>query len=204
MPRAVAHAIRSFPDAHFLIQDGTYDQLLHGLRSGDLDLIVSAARPLDTDDVVDIPLFEDTLAVVARSGHPLNVNGLSAVASLADYPWILPRAGTPTRRLCDAMLESIGGLRPAGLIETGALVSVRGLLLASDRLTVLSRHQISVELQAGLLAVLDVSLPQLSRTIVATLRRDWKPTQVQAAVLAELQAITRDWSAADRASARRA
>ncbi len=199
VPRAVARAVRSFPAAHFLIQDGTYDQLLHGLRSGDLDLIVTAARPLATDDVVEVPLFDDALAVVVRADHPLALKGVEGVEDLRRYSWILPREGTPTRRRCDALLESIGGARPPGMIETGALVSVRGLLLESDSLTVLSRRQIALELQAGLLATLDVPLPTPRRAIVATLRRDWKPTQVQAALLEELKDITREWNEADAA-----
>ena len=197
VPRAVARAVKAFPDASFLIQDGTYDQLLLGLRAGELDLIVTAGRPLATDDVVEVPLFEDVLAVVARAGHPLAVRGVSSIADLRRYPWILPRRGTPTRHRCDALLEQIGGPKPVGLIETGALVSVRALLLDSDRLTVLSRRQIAVDMESGLLAALEVPLPSPRRTIVATLRRDWKPTQVQAALLEELKAITREWAAAD-------
>jgi DNA-binding transcriptional LysR family regulator len=197
VPRAVARAVKSFPDAHFLIQDGTYDQLLHGLRAGELDLIVTAGRPLATDDVIEVPLFDDVLAVVARADHPLAVNGISSIEDLRRYPWILPRQGTPTRRRCDGLLEQIGGPKPAGLIETGALVSVRALLLDSDRLTVLSRRQIAVDMESGLLAALDLPLPEPRRTIVATLRRDWKPTQVQSALLEELKAITREWTAAD-------
>ncbi|MGD1877652.1 MAG: LysR family transcriptional regulator [Kiloniellaceae bacterium] len=202
VPRAVARAAKAFPDAQFLIQDGTYDQLLLGLRAGDLDLIVTAGRPLVTDDVVEVPLFDDVLAVVARPGHPLAVDGVASLADLRHYPWILPRYGTPTRRRCDELLQTIGAAQTEGMIETGALVSVRALLLESDRLTLLSRRQIAVELEAGLLAALDVPLPEPRRIIVATLRRDWKPTQVQAALLAELKAITREWTAADAAARR--
>jgi DNA-binding transcriptional LysR family regulator len=197
VPRAVARVVKFFPDARFLIQDGTYDQLLQGLRAGELDLIVTAGRPLATDDVTEVPLFDDVLAVVVRAGHPLAVNGVSSIADLRSYPWILPRQDTPTRRRCDALLEQIGGPEPVGLIETGALVSVRALLLESDRLTVLSRRQIAVDMESGLLAALDLPLPEPRRSIVATLRRDWKPTQVQAALLEELQSIARDWTAAD-------
>jgi DNA-binding transcriptional LysR family regulator len=197
VPRAVARAVKAFPDASFLIQDGSYDQLLRDLRAGELDLIVTAGRPLSSDDVVAVPLFEDVLAVVARAGHPLVRDGVAALEDLGRYPWILPRYGTPTRRRCDALLEQIGGPRPIGLIETGALVSVRALLLDSDRLTLLSRRQIAVDVDSGLLATIDVPVPSPRRTIVATLRRDWKPTQVQAALLEELKAITREWAAAD-------
>jgi hypothetical protein len=66
---------------------------------------------------------------------------------------------------------------------------------------VLSRRQIAVDVKSGLLAALDVPLPEPRRSIVATLRRDWKPTQVQAALLQELQAITREWAREDDASA---
>src|SRR5690606_40532591 len=122
------------------------------LRAGELDLIVTAGRPLPTDDVIEVPLFEDILAVVARAGHPLAQGGVAALDELGRYPWILPRYGTPTRRRCDALMAEIGGAGAAGLIETGALVSVRALLLESDRLTLLSRRQIAVDLEAGLRA----------------------------------------------------
>lgn len=197
VPRAVARTVQAFPDSSFLIQDGSYDELLRSLRAAELDLIVTAGRPLPTDDVVEVPLFEDVLAVVARAGHPLARQGVTSLDELGRYPWILPRYGTPTRRRCDVLLQQIGGALPAGLIETGALVSVRALLLESDRLTLLSRRQIAVDLDAGLLAALEVPLPAPRRTIVATFRRDWKPTQVQAALLEELKAITREWAAAD-------
>ena len=136
--------------------------------------------------------------MVGRAGHPLALNGVASIEELGRYPWILPRYGTPTRRRCDALLQQIGGALSPGLIETGALVSVRALLLESDRLTLLSRRQIAVDLEAGLLAALDVPLPSPRRTIVATMRRDWKPTRVQAALLEELKAITREWESADR------
>jgi len=202
VPRAVARVLKAFPDASFLIQDGSYDRLLHGVRCGELDLMVTAGRPLATDDVVEVPLFDDVLAVVARADHPLAVNGVASIEDLRRYPWILPRQGTPTRRRCDELLDQIGGQRPVGSIETGALVTVRALLLESDRLTVLSRRQIAVDMDSGLLAAIDVPLPPPRRPIVATLRRDWKPTQVQAALLEELQAIAREWEAADRQPAK--
>src|SRR3546814_7442929 len=93
--------LKDFPDAGFLIQDGSYDLLLHSLRAGELDLIVTTARPLHNDDVVEVPLFEDTLAVVARAGHPLVRDGVGSLEDLARYPRILPRHGTPTRRRSD-------------------------------------------------------------------------------------------------------
>src|SRR3546814_5104466 len=89
------------------MQDGSYYLLLHSLRAGELDLIVTTARPLHNDDVVEVPLFEDTLAVVARAGHPLVRDGVGSLEDLARYPWILPRHGTPTRRRCDALLQQI-------------------------------------------------------------------------------------------------
>ena len=44
VPRAVARTVKAFPDASFLIQDGSYDELLRSLRAAELDLIVTAGR----------------------------------------------------------------------------------------------------------------------------------------------------------------
>src|SRR3546814_19578718 len=93
--------------------------------------LVTTARPLHNDDVVAVPLFEDTLAVVARAGHPLVREGVGSLADLGRYPWILPRYGTPTPRRCDALLQPTGGVVTHGLLEPRPPDSVSPLLPAS-------------------------------------------------------------------------
>src|SRR3546814_3361701 len=93
--------------------------------------LVTTARPLHNDDVVAVPLSEDTLAVVARAGHPLVREGVGSLADTGRYPWILPRYGTPTRRRCDALLQQIGRVVPRSEEHTSELQSLMRISYAA-------------------------------------------------------------------------
>jgi len=189
LPKTLTPFTEAFPHHVVRIVDGPYEQLLSGLRHGDIDIILGAARePPPTDDIVQEPIFDDPLSLVMRAGHPLARRKTCAVAELTRYPWIVPRAGTPLRRRIDDLFNGKGASAPTQLIECGSVVATRGLLLESDRLTLLSPHQVHYELAAGLLRALPHPLGKTARAIVATVRRDWAPTAPQARFMSLLRA----------------
>ena len=63
------------------------------------------------------------------------------------------------------------------------MILIRGLLRGSNRLTILSAHQMSLEEQQGLLQRLDFDMGATSRDIGITLRKDWQPTPTQSLFL---------------------
>jgi DNA-binding transcriptional LysR family regulator len=134
------------------------------------------------DDVVQEALFEDPLAIVARSGHPLARKKRITTADLAAYPWIVPRAGTPTRDHFEALFKG-GPLPLGGLVETSSIVLICGLLLDSDRLTLISRLQVLREEELGLLTTLAYDMRRTRRPIGLTTRRGWQPTATQSRFL---------------------
>jgi DNA-binding transcriptional LysR family regulator len=180
LPNAINALSRLRPEVQVGVVDGPYDDLLHGLRHGKLDLIIGALRiPAPIDDVVQETLFHDRLAVVARNGHPLIGKRALSVRDLAGYPWVIPKRGPPTREHFDALFRDAGLDVPKGLIEASSLVLIRGLLLGSDRLTLVSAHQIQHEERMGTLQRLPIDLEHTSRPIGTTVRRDWYPTATQ-------------------------
>jgi DNA-binding transcriptional LysR family regulator len=168
------------PEVRITVHDGSYSDLLHALRYGEIDLLVGALRsPLPADDVEQEPLYTDRLAIVGRTDHPLaGRKGLDA-SSLAQFSWVTPSPGIPTRRHFDALFSAGNVQAPARLVETSSLILIRGLLLGSDRLTIISRHQIAKELEDGILAELDFRLAGSEREIGITTRSDWSPTATQ-------------------------
>ena len=72
------------------------------------------------------------------------------------------------------------------MIDCSSLSILRALLVQSDRLALISRRQIMFEEQLGLLTALPMTLPETSRDIGVTIRRDWQPTPLQAAFLSIL------------------
>ncbi len=132
-------------------------------------------------------LFEDQLAIVARNGHPLLDKRNLSLSDLTDYPWVVPRPGIPTRHYFETLFQSAGFAPPTRLVESSSLALTRGLLIGSDRLTVISAHQIRQEVNQGLLRYLDVPLIGGSRPIGLTQRSDWQPTASQSLLLTLLR-----------------
>jgi LysR family transcriptional regulator, regulator for genes of the gallate degradation pathway len=191
LPGTINALARLRPEVQVGVVDGPYDDLLHGLRHGRLDLIIGALRlPVPIDDVVQETLFHDRLAVVARNGHPLVGKPALSVGDLAGYPWVIPRRGPPTREHFDALFQGAGLDTPKGLVEASSLVLIRGLLLGSDRLTLVSAHQIQHEERTGMLRRLPLDLAHTSRPIGTTVRRNWHPTATQRLFLALLREVS--------------
>lgn len=194
VPAAVAAWSARWPNASIEILDGSYETLQHGLAVGDVDMLVGALR----DDpgargLVQETLFDDGLSIIARAGHPLLSKEHVELGDLFAFPWVLPRRGTPTRAIFDD-IASRADVHPqqSGLVETGSLVALRGILLETDRLTILSRRQITYEERMGLLAVLPFGLPGSERPIGVTTRSGWKPTVLQAEFLEALRHAVAD------------
>jgi len=188
LPQAINALMAQKPNIDVNVIDGPYSDLLHGLRHGEIDLLVGALRePIPIDDIVQKKLFSDTLAIAARADHPLFSKRNLALADLANYPWIVPREATPTRDCYNDMFAKSSGLEPSNVIEASSLVLIRGLLLGSDRLTIISSHQIAHEIEIGLLDCLKFDMGQTSRNIGTTVRKSWVPTRNQSLFLDLLQ-----------------
>lgn len=184
VPKAITDITTLYPEAEISIIDGPYDGQLTALRMGAIDVLIGALRmPPPADDVEERTLFSDTLSVIARRGHPLAGRKTVSIDDLRQYSWVVPRESTPTRDHFNALVRAEEGGPLPSLIETSSLVVLRGLLLKSDRLAILSRRQVTYEEQTGLLTSLPVALKDPPRPIGLTLRQNWHPTRLQSAFL---------------------
>jgi LysR family transcriptional regulator of gallate degradation len=160
-----------------------------GLLSGRIDFVVGALRAAPGDAFVSQALLSDEAALIARAGHPLAERKQLAFSDLADYPWVLSRAGTPLRESLVHFHEGLGVVAPVPAVETGDLALLRGLLLASDMLTVLSAHQLHHEIRTGQLVVLPFDMPGLARDIGVTTRRGAHLAPGARALLGEIERV---------------
>ncbi|MFV0333764.1 MAG: LysR family transcriptional regulator [Tropicimonas sp.] len=177
LPEALARFAREFPNVSPQVTDGYYASLARGLKRGDLDLVVGALRHHDLPDgLLQTRLFTDRLILVARPGHPLVRQREVTRSDLAAFPWIAPRRGAPSRAYFDALHDTFGNVegvpRP---IETGVHGVMYGLLMRTDRLTIISSSQVSREIELGTLGRIAFVLPDTSREIGVTVSEDWLP-----------------------------
>src|SRR4029077_2348429 len=188
----VARAVLEFasvrPEHGISILDGPYQSMLAALRRGLADVLVGALRdPVPYEDIVQEHLFDDPLAIVVGAQHVLAGRGAPTLAALSCYPWIAPRRDSPLRRHFEALFGKLDVRRAVTPIECNSLVAARSLLLASERVMLLSEHQILHERASGQLVALPHPFGAVTRPIGLTVRRDWRPTPVQAQLVEGLR-----------------
>jgi LysR family transcriptional regulator, regulator for genes of the gallate degradation pathway len=200
LPNTINELLEHIPGVNVSVVDGRYDDLLHGLRYGELDMMIGALRdPLPVDDIRQEALFSDPLVVVTDVNHPLqNKENQLSLTELNSYPWIVPRIGTPTRAFFQKLFQEAGALEPKRLIETSSMALARGLVIGSERLAIMSAQQVHFEINQGLFAKLNVDTASTSRDIGLTLRANWRPTEAQALLIKLLkQSVVREFGSGE-------
>lgn len=193
VPASVLKLNNEFPDAHISIIEGPYEEQLNSLQHGQLDLIVGALRhPLPNQDIKQQTLFQNQLSIVVKADHPLATRQFISATELQQLDWVAPAKSTPARHVFSQIFVSRGLAPPSHVIECSSLVAARGILMHSERAALLSARQVEVEVQAGLLAVCPMILPDTDREIGLTMRKSWQPTQMQKRYLEIIEQMVRE------------
>ena len=192
LPEVIARFAALHPQIDIAVHEGSHTELVGPLRDGDIDLMLGALREgARAEDLDQVPVFEDRPALVMRAGHPLLARGEAVAAAMFDYPWLMPGRDTPLRGYWEGMVRALGRDVPRVGVECGSVMMIRQLLLSGDALTLLSPDQVSVELDAGVLASLPTPVP-VTRTIGIATRAGWRPTAAQAAFVDLLRDVGRE------------
>ncbi|QKV16978.1 LysR family transcriptional regulator [Oricola thermophila] len=191
LPTAIDLMVRNSERVQIRAVDGRYDELLHGVRQGDLDFLVGALRhPAPVDDIIQEPLFDDPLAIVAGPQHPLARKSSVTLEDMLEYPWVAPPKSTPAGSYLYDTLR-IGQLpRTPVRVVSSSLVLLRGLLTTGNYITIISLNQIRHEYEQGVLVPLPIELADSARTIGLTYRRDWRPTRTQRQFLSYIRTVS--------------
>jgi len=184
LPQAFDDILKQNAGIQLQTIDGPYPELLRGLRHGETDFLIGALRnPPPVEDVVQEPLFEDSLSIVVRDGHPLAGAQTVTLEDTLTFPWIAPPKPTPAGSYLSDVLRIPELENTPVRVISSSLVLLRGLLMKGDYITIISDHQAEIELRQGLFVTLPIDLPDNARTIGLTFRAGWVPTKTQARFL---------------------
>ncbi|ODM47302.1 hypothetical protein A9320_23645 [Ruegeria sp. PBVC088] len=194
LPAALVAFRQERPETPVIVHDSRYEDLLAGLVAGEVDAIIGALRdPAPVAEVEQHPLFDDRLCFVSGPGHPLTKESAPTIASLVQWPWIVPRLGAPARRQFEEFFAKHGLRPPENVIESGSVLLMRETLRQSEMLGCISGWQAAAEVQHGLMTALPIQPDVPARQIGVTLRRDWMPTTAQRRMLDLLKEAARNF-----------
>ncbi|MGU7774119.1 LysR family transcriptional regulator [Burkholderia sp. MR1-5-21] len=193
LPKAIARLSARHPGVRVATDESAYETLVAGVRAGDVDFVLGALREHDAaSGLVNERLMSDDMVVLARPDHPLaRARGLT-VADLRHLQWIVPRSHAPARGLFEAQFRRLKMKPPMPTVETADLAVIRGLLLGTDMIAVLSAQQLHVECASGQLAVLDVALHNTRRDIGLTTRASGTPSPAARALIDAIRLAVTD------------
>ncbi|HEY4318313.1 MAG TPA: LysR family transcriptional regulator [Herbaspirillum sp.] len=166
LPLAIARVSVLHPEVMISTFEGRNEDTAAGLRAGDLDFVLTTARPgAPAAGMTDRPLMHYKMSVFVRTGHPLTRLAKVTLADLVAAKWILPARSTPVRELFDQAFNYMSGTLPKGPIETSDLSILRGVLLNSDLITAIPAQQLDLERRLGVVQMLDFEFDRNVRTI---------------------------------------
>jgi len=190
LPRAIARLRKGHPYIDISTLEGPYDDLASALRCGDIDLMLGALRGPDSGgELLEETLFDDQLSIIVRAGHPLLEQEGVSLRDVLAHGWIMPRKGTPTRHLIESAIVERNLPMPEHIVETSSMVILRGLLMETDYVTPLSRNQVFLEEQHGMLAALPIDLAETRRPIGLTRRAAGSMPPAAELLIAELRQV---------------
>jgi DNA-binding transcriptional LysR family regulator len=160
LPKIIARMAAEYPRLSFHVVSGFNSSLMESLRSGDLDLVLSALPEHSPPGLQAVPLTRDTMSVVARRDHPLCERRRPQPSSTLAYPWVLPGRHVLSRLRLEALFRVAGIDPPTATIEADSMSFIAGVLRDSDMLSFATSQIIRSEMDG----IAPLMVPGLSTT----------------------------------------
>lgn len=135
LPGIVAELAAQYPGLSFQVEAGFNRSLIEAVRTGDLDLVVSALPDRSPAGLQAIPLTSDIISVVARRRHPLRAKRRPQPSNTLSYSWVLPGRDVLLRLRLEALFRVAGLEPPEAKIESDSISFIAAVLRNSDMLS---------------------------------------------------------------------
>jgi DNA-binding transcriptional LysR family regulator len=172
VPAAVAQLKRETPNIVVAIEERADDELIAGLRSGEIDLVVNSAGLLaDGPDIVSETLARDVFVVAMRAGHRLASRKSLLIADLREAQWVMPSPHTTMSRQIELLFSAENQPWPSQAIITNSITALKSIVMLSDCVTISSNKLVELEVEARRLACVPMRKQHFTREICLRRRR---------------------------------
>jgi DNA-binding transcriptional LysR family regulator len=190
LPRAIAELRADRPRVIVEVVEGANDRLQPMLARGALDMVVGRLSEFrHRAGVIQRPLYDEEIVILARPGHPLAGCGTLTLGDLTAVDWILPPGETTLRRQLEKAFFDAGLDPPRCAVESVSLPTNRRLLRESDLIGAWPQGVAADELETGRLVALPVRLTEILGPVGVTLRSDSPLSPSADAFLQALEAV---------------
>ncbi|NML44384.1 LysR family transcriptional regulator [Ramlibacter sp. G-1-2-2] len=176
LPRLLAEFRREHPHVAIKLAEGNREKLVQMLQANEVDLAVMGRPPRELATRAE-PFAAHPHVFVAAPSHPLaRVEAPIDVESLRPQDFIVREEGSGTRAAMEKFFAD-ARLEPRVLMEMGSNETIKQAVMAGMGVSFLSLHTLELELEKGLLVVLNVQGAPVLRTwhVVHTLSKVLSP-----------------------------
>jgi DNA-binding transcriptional LysR family regulator len=154
LPRLLGQFLAEHPGIELQLVVGNQKTLIELIQRSEVDIAVMGRPPAELLTRAE-PFAPNPNFLVAPPDHPLGKYDQIAPAMLANERLVVREHGSHTRALMDRFLSD-HHLRPTNVMEIGCNEAIKHAVAANLGVGFLSMHTLKLELQAGLLRILNV------------------------------------------------
>lgn len=161
MPHLLGAFLRDYPEVVPSLTITNQARVVERLEANLDDLVIMGTLPENMDLEAEY-FLDNPIVVVAHPDHPLVGQKNIPLARIAEERFLAREPGSGTRA-ARTRLFAEHGLAANVYMELGSSEAIKQAVMAGLGISVLSRHNLALELDSGLIAVLDVEHFPLTR-----------------------------------------
>lgn len=147
LPDLLRRYTHRYPDVDLDLRFLDSEEGCNLVEHGELELALVTLPELTPPALLATAVWDDPLTVVVALDHPLASQHVQDVATLADFPAILPAVGTFTRGVIERAMGA-RGMHPAVRLETNYLETIRSMVSIGLGWSALPRTMIDDSMRA--------------------------------------------------------
>jgi DNA-binding transcriptional LysR family regulator len=197
IPKAIVRIALKRPDLKFKVRSGAISELLVDLHRGDLDLLFTLLdERTKGPDLKTQKLFDDSFALVVRTGHKLLSQKEISLNDLIENRWVMLEDALP---LWDGVVDLARQNQiqaTKGPIESNSLVFIREVVRKTDFIGIIPAYAAEISTASGNLRYIPLErisrhdlLPTLTRSLGLVHSAEIELTQTAEALLRSINTV---------------
>jgi len=169
LPEVFAQFKRQYPDVAVNIKRADYGKILESVIDNSVDFGV-VSLPVTDNRLTVVLIHRDELVIITPPQHPLAKLKSAAVAEVAKFPLVVPKAGHTRDALEELFNER--KLKPQLAMELDSSELLKRFVAADVGVGFIARSNVEEDVRAKVLSAIPISDAQIRRDLALVFRKD--------------------------------